>query len=320
MRFVVIPFCVCCVSLCVVSCGAHDQSSMNEQPQLFESRDHQIEAFRVAYNKDGVSVYSGGEPTATGALEHLASLGVTTVISVDATTPDADAIEALGMRSVHVPIGYSGVPRESQASVAKAIRETKGAVFIHCHHGLHRGPTATAAGLISLGFMTPSEGLAFMRNAGTSEAYEGLYRSIEQAAEIENETISSAELERIAEVKELAAQMAEIDRVFENLERIAANDWKALHDHPDLSAVSEAGQMSDLFRNIFNGQLNSASFTSYMPLTLLEREVARLDAYSVAMQTADELENGVVSEDYELAQLKLEALNDQCVSCHGKYR
>ncbi|GAB5497126.1 MAG: hypothetical protein Phyf2KO_22060 [Phycisphaerales bacterium] len=308
MRFVVIPFCACCASLWLVSCGAHDQSSINQQPQLFESRDIPIDAFRVAYNKEGVSVYSGGEPTADGALEHLASLGVTTVISVDATTPDADAIESLGMRSVHVPIGYSSVPRECQASVAKAIRETNGAVFIHCHHGLHRGPTATAAGLISLGYMTPSEGLTFMRQAGTSESYEGLYRSIERAAEIEDETISSAELVRIAEVKELAAQMAEVDRVFENLERIAANDWKVLPDHPDLSAVSESGQLTDLFRLIETGEGTEPPDEQYEALMKL------------AFTQATLLEHQIGTGKNQDAAGTLGELRQTCKSCHAAHR
>ena len=125
---------------------------------------------------------------------------------------------------------------------------------------------------------------------------------------------------RIAEVKELAAQMAEIDRVFENLELLAANNWQAPDDHPDLSAVSEAGRMNDLFRAVSKDQHGDLHRLCYAPLDYLEREWARLEQYSTASQTASDLENAILANEHATAQIKLEALDNRCNECHSIYR
>jgi hypothetical protein len=301
--------------LCLASCNAPEQTTANNA-QLLAENESLIEAFRIAYEHDGLTVYSGGTPTDAGALEHLASLGVTTIISVDATSPKADAIESLGMRSVHVPMSYSGVPTDCQSAVAKAIRQSEGAVFIHCHHGLHRGPTAAAAGLIALGYITPADGFESMQQAGTSEAYEKLYYDIAQAGVLDDVVIENAELVRVAEVRELAAQMAQADRVFENLELLAANDWRAPTDHPDLSAVSEAGQMSDLIRSMDP----DIKVVPCPPIEIIEIQIAHWDRYLNATKAAQELESAIVAGDSVLAQIKLEALGNHCNDCHSRYR
>ena len=45
---------------------------------------------------------------------------------------------------IHIPIGYDGIPLESEAAIVRAMKETEGPVYFHCHHGLHRGPAAAA--------------------------------------------------------------------------------------------------------------------------------------------------------------------------------
>jgi hypothetical protein len=316
MRGVLISVCVSGVGLNLASCSAHDQHTTQDDGQLQDVSEPPIEALRIAYKHNGLTVYSGGEPSADGAFEHLLSLGVTTVVSVDATSPEADTIESMGMRSVHVPMSYSGVPIECQSAVAKAIRESEGAVYIHCHHGLHRGPTATAAGLIALGYMTQGEAVEYMRQAGTSMSYKKLYRGVANATELDNDTIEHVELVRIAKVKELAAQMAEIDRVFENLELLAANNWHAPDDHPDLSAVSEAGQMSDLFRSLDP----DIKVVPCPPIEIIEIQIAHWDRYLDATKAAQELENAIVAGDSVKAKIKLESLGNRCNDCHSRHR
>ena len=49
-------------------------------------------------------------------------LGVKTVISVDGAKPDVDLAKKHGMRYVHLPHGYDGVPDDRAKELAKAVR------------------------------------------------------------------------------------------------------------------------------------------------------------------------------------------------------
>src|SRR5581483_3702797 len=55
-------------------------------------------------------VLSGAQPEANVAFRELAALGVKTVISVDGAAPDVASAHKAGLRYVHLPIGYDGIP------------------------------------------------------------------------------------------------------------------------------------------------------------------------------------------------------------------
>src|SRR5262245_9667583 len=64
-------------------------------------------------------IYSGGEPRGAEAFAALKKLGVKTVISVDGAAPDVEAARKVGIRYVHLPIGYDGIPREQSVRIIK---------------------------------------------------------------------------------------------------------------------------------------------------------------------------------------------------------
>ncbi len=47
-----------------------------------------------------------------------------------------DLTEQLGRKS------HGGISRDQSLTIARAVQDLPGPVFIHCHHGKHRGPTA----------------------------------------------------------------------------------------------------------------------------------------------------------------------------------
>lgn len=53
------------------------------------------------------------------AFAELRELGVRTIIHVDGDTPDASAAERHGLRYVHLPHGYEGVPKARVAELAR---------------------------------------------------------------------------------------------------------------------------------------------------------------------------------------------------------
>ena len=104
------------------------------------------------------TLYSGGEPHGDVAFSKLAELGVRTVVSVDGARPDVAAAKKHGLRYIHIPIGYDGVDPEAQAALTRVVREIEGPVFLHCHHGKHRGPAAAAVMCMAAGDMDAGAG------------------------------------------------------------------------------------------------------------------------------------------------------------------
>ena len=195
-------------------------------------------------------VFSGSGPEGAAAFESLRAMGVKTVISVDGARPALDLAHEHGMRYVHIPIGYDGMTAEQEVAVAKALRDMPGPVYVHCHHGKHRGPTAAAVGLRGLGRMSGAEAAAFMHAAGTSESYPGLW-----ACAAEAEVLSEAELDayngglpEVQVVSGLVDSMVAIDKSWERIKLVRAAGWSAPADHPDLVPAAEAGMLADHFR------------------------------------------------------------------------
>ncbi|MGE0610114.1 MAG: hypothetical protein AB7O62_23685, partial [Pirellulales bacterium] len=57
-------------------------------------------------------VVSGGQPEGEAAFAELRDLGIKTVISVDGARPAVPLAKKYGLRYVHLPHGYDGVPEQ----------------------------------------------------------------------------------------------------------------------------------------------------------------------------------------------------------------
>jgi protein tyrosine phosphatase (PTP) superfamily phosphohydrolase (DUF442 family) len=89
-------------------------------------------------------IYSGSQPEGEEAFAAFARLGVKTIVSVDGSKPDVEAARKHGLRYVHLPYGYDGIPTNRMVELVKLAAEGSGPLFVHCHHGRHRGPAAVA--------------------------------------------------------------------------------------------------------------------------------------------------------------------------------
>ena len=116
---------------------------------------------------------SGGQPENEQAFANLKKLGVTTIISVDGSRPNLAAAKAQGLRYIHLPVGYDTISTTRQAELLKAMQITEGKLFVHCHHGKHRGPAAAAIIERLAQGWSPEQSRAFMEQAGTSPSYRG---------------------------------------------------------------------------------------------------------------------------------------------------
>ena len=207
-------------------------------------------AFHVRTVADGL--LSGPVPHGDADFDRLAAMGVKTIISVDGAKPDVERAAARGMRYVHLPTTYSGIPKERQAEIARAVRDLPGPVFIHCHHGKHRGPAAAASAAVLLDLLTPEEAVAFMKEAGTAPSYPGLYKCVRLATPASQAVLdaASAEFPAVAPVPGFVEAMVQMEVAMGHLEEIRAAGWRAPEHHPDLVPAAEAGRLADLLRDV----------------------------------------------------------------------
>ena len=256
-------------------------------------------------------IISGGVPVGDEAFDELKAMGVRTIISVDGATPDVARAEARGIRYVHIPITYAEVTEEETLEIARAMRDLPGPVFVHCHHGKHRSPAAVAAAGAALGIVTPEEGIAFMKTAGTAPSYVGLYACV-AAMTVANPAVidaAPADFPSVRQAEGMVAAMVEVDAAYEFLGEIRAAGWKAPANHPDLIPAVEAGKLADNLR--FSGEdPKSVEFGPDYVQKLT-------DAIAVATAMEEAFVAGAPAADLE-ARYKL--VQASCKDCHANYR
>jgi protein tyrosine phosphatase (PTP) superfamily phosphohydrolase (DUF442 family) len=204
-------------------------------------------AYRVADK-----VISGGQPAGEAAFAQLKQLGVKTVISVDGARPEVELARKYGLRYVHLPHGYDGVPDARTKELAKAVRDLPGPIYIHCHHGKHRGPAASAAACVAVGLLKPEAALAVLKTAGTSENYRGLYQSAQAARRLDDRLLDEfqADFPETAKLPPIADAMVEIEHTHDYLKALAAGGWKRLTKQPDLDPAHEALLMKEHYHEL----------------------------------------------------------------------
>ena len=254
-------------------------------------------------------VYSGSMPHGDAGFERLRQLGIQSIISVDGVPPDVERAQQRGMRTVHLPIGYDGIEADRRDALAHAFRVLPRPIYVHCHHGRHRGPAAAAYGLIAMGTINSAEGIERLELAGTSRSYSGLYEVIEVAHPRDPAELAAidVDLPSKAMVSGFTEAMARLDRHWSHVKQLATNDWHPPMDHPDLVATAEAGLVHDLLRA-----------TETMPTQVADRAFA--DLLADAVDQARQLENALMRQAANDAHTAFKALEHSCIACHRRYR
>jgi protein tyrosine phosphatase (PTP) superfamily phosphohydrolase (DUF442 family) len=259
------------------------------------------------------TVMSGGMPAGKPAFEELARLGIKTVISVDGIKPDVEGAAAAGLRYVHLPHGYDGISEERLLQLTKAVRDLPGPVYIHCHHGRHRSPAASAAVCISLGQLTPSEGIKVLEEAGTNQGFRGLIQAVENAAPISSKKLDEMQIEFIAasEVPPIVESMVAMDAIFDRLKDQQQRGWK----DSGLEAISDALMLKEHFMELHRSESEKKQEVDF--LTLLEQ------GRTLAEQLESHLQSDRPKDSVQrvtLADSVLRRLSSNCSQCHRQYR
>ncbi|MEK7781413.1 MAG: sulfur transferase domain-containing protein [Verrucomicrobiota bacterium] len=255
-------------------------------------------------------IYSGSQPEGDEAFAAIAKLGVKTIISVDGSKPDIAAARKHGLRYIHLPYGYDGVPTNRIVELAKAAASDAGPFFVHCHHGKHRGPAAVAVMCEATAGWTTNRAETWLREAGTASDYPGLYRAAREfqmpsAAEL----AAVKELPEVAQSSSLVEAMVAIDGHFEHLKLAQKAGWKQPPGHADISPAHEATLLWEQFREI--ARLNNT--------------MKRPEDYRTKLAEAEQLTETLrrllrESADAIAIDAAFKKIGLNCAACHKPYR
>lgn len=286
--------------------GALGRAALAQAPEKLNV-EHLPNAYQVTEK-----IISGGLPEGDEAFKELADLGVKTVISVDGMMPDLETAKRHGLRYVHLPHGYDKIPEQTGHELAKAVRDLPGPIYIHCHHGKHRSPSASAVACVEAGLVAPENALVILKTAGTSENYRGLYESARKARPLDKAFLDNLDVEfhEVAKIPPMAEAMVALEHTFDHMKQIAAAGWKAPPKHPDLDPAHEALLLKEHYAEMLRSD-DVKTREEKFRLYLRESETA-------AQELEDILNKSPLSADK--AKTALESVTSRCATCHKDYR
>jgi protein tyrosine phosphatase (PTP) superfamily phosphohydrolase (DUF442 family) len=256
------------------------------------------------------TIYSGSQPEGDAAFAALAKLGVKTIVSVDGSKPDVERAHKYGLQYVHLPFGYDGVPTNRVVELAKLRALARGPFFVHCHHGLHRGPTAVAVICEASAGWTPDQAEAWLRQAGTADDYQGLYRAAREfKAPTAVQLAAVGSLPEVAPTPSLVDAMVAMDEHFDWLKKSQKAGWKTPRGQADIAPAHEATMLWEQLR-----EMARTPDTAKRPDDYRQKLAA---AESVAADFRTRLAKPA---DAPALDAAFKQFTQTCAACHKKYR
>jgi len=256
-------------------------------------------------------LFRGAQPEGEPSFALLASLGVKTVLTVDGSRPDVEGAAKHGIRYVHIPVEYSGITREQQVKIAKAALDIPGPMFVHCHHGKHRGPAACGVAWMARTGVSPDAVVADMRVAGTDPRYAGLYGDIvafRPVTPAELAAVSDADLVATAKLPDLTEAMVQVDATFDRMKEVKRSAWKTPASMPDVQPSHEARILAERFREL--GRMEEA-----------KRRPSDFQGWREDAEKASwDLEEALGKGDAAAAGAAMDRVSTTCNACHDVYR
>jgi protein tyrosine phosphatase (PTP) superfamily phosphohydrolase (DUF442 family) len=252
----------------------------------------------------------GAQPEGDEAFKNLAALGFKTIVTVDGARPDIETAERYGLRYVHVPIGYDGVPKDAQIKIVRAVEVSDGPVYVHCHHGTARGPAAAAVVRVALEGATNEEALEGLKDSGCAAVYKGLFRDVVTCVAPTADELARvpANLPSYVPPGDVAVAMVGADMRFDRLKLSKTAKWGVPANHPDVDPPHEATMLWEQFKEI--ARLDDAK----------RRGGEFIELLASAERSAKALEGAIQRNDAAAADAAQNAVKQSCDACHAKYR
>jgi hypothetical protein len=213
---------------------------------------------------------------------------------------------------VHLPIGYDGVPLAQSLRLVKAVETLPGPVYIHCHHGLHRGPAGAAVVCRATEGWTADQAIAWLHQAGTATNYAGLYRSVTAFQPPTANALQSVtnDFPEVSPVSALADVMVEIDGRMDNVKLIQKAGYKTPPTHPDLAPENEALLLHELLKELVRSPLVEERSQDFRDKLVTAEEAANSYHLSFLITPFDPKRSDTI----------LQRLTNACAACHQAYR
>lgn len=263
-------------------------------------------AFRVT-----PQIIAGSQPQDGDAFAALAKAGVKTIISVDGQRPWVEEAKKYGMRYVHLPVGYDGIPLARIAELTRAAAPGAGKLFVHCHHGKHRGPAAVAVICEAITHWTPAQAEAWLRQAGTADDYPGLYRAVREfRAPTAEQLAAVGAFPEIARTPALVDAMVAMNEHLDHLKAQQRAGWSAVSENPDRHPAHIATLLHEQLR-----ELARTDDTAKRPA-----DFRRLLADSEHAAAALRESLRVLRFDSAVIDRALKQTEQSCTACHKAHR
>jgi hypothetical protein len=258
-------------------------------------------------------LFSGSSPDGDNGFRTLAMMGVRTIVSVDGARPNVMIAKRYGLQYVHLPVTYDGIPREKVLRLAKAVKDLPGPIYLHCHHGKHRGPAAAVAAMMCLNAdLSVDAAVDLMEEIGADAHYRGLFAvpaSLVRPSPAELDQVQLI-LSAVQELTPLAQTMVRIDLHWDRLSSLKEAEWKQPAGHPKTVAADEALL---LFEQLYEfGRVYTDQPEELKQLALESRQAA-FDLEAALRDRAVDLPNEAVDAAYQ-------RVDQSCKKCHEIYR
>lgn len=255
------------------------------------------------------TLLSGSEPEGEAAFKQLKAMGVDTIVSVDGLLPDVEAAKRNGMRYVHVPIGYDGIKPQQLHVLARVAEEDLGKIYVHCHHGRHRGPTAAAIIALAGERCSPAQAREVLEIAGTSRDYAGLWQVVDSFVRPPADS-ELPPLQESSPVSSMVQAMVGLDRANDHLKAFAKRDWQTDPQHPDIAPHHQALLVKEGFIESLRIHASAAEANPAAMASSLQQSI----------DLSSKLHQALLAQDFLIAGETLQSLNQQCKQCHRDYR
>ena len=263
-------------------------------------------AFRVTPR-----ILAGSQPEDDAAFSELAKAGVKTIISVDGAKPDVAAARRHGLRYIHLPLGYDGIPAPRVAELTSAARGGAGAIFVHCHHGKHRGPAAVGVICEATEGWSPEMAVAWMKSAGTSPDYPGLYDAAREfVMPAARELAALGPLPEVAKTPDLVDAMVAMDELLDGLKSFHSAGWRVQPDRSDRQPAAMATLLREHLRELARTEDTAKRPAEYHRLLNSSEDAA--EHLRAALGAAPGTEDKTAS--------AFAALTESCTACHKAFR
>ncbi len=281
--------------------------------------------FPIPLQADGIKnffqlsgrIYSGSAPEGDAGFASLQRLGIKSVITVDGSKPDIDLAHKHGMHYAHLPHGYNGINTDTQAELIKASKILPGPIFVHCHHGQHRGPTAAAVICMATAGWSNARAEEWLNTAGTATNYTGLFKTVRDFHTPPPELLEKlpANFPEVAKLPGLVDTMVAVDGQWDHLKAIRKASYRAPSEQPDLDPPNEAVILSEHFREAQRLKAAADRGDAFLEkLKLAETRAKTLEQLLRRFQTDN---SSAVRGELDKST---DAVGKSCAACHKVYR